>query len=364
MKKKIVFTVTNDLLFDQRMGRICTSVANSGYEVLLVGRLKRTSNVLKEKPYGQKRLFCFFQKGKLFYIEYNIRLFFYLLFLKTDCICAIDLDTILPCLFVSKLKNTKRVYDAHELFCEMEEIVSRPFIYRMWKRIEKFAVPKFKDGYTIGYFYKEEFAKMYGVQYEIIRNATVLQSTINEGVEGEYILYQGAVNEGRSFETLIPAMQFVDCILVICGEGNYFEQAQQLVKEYNLQHKIFFKGYVEPQELVKYTQCALLGITLFTNKGWSNYYSLANRYFDYMHYGIPQVCTAYPEYIKINETYEVAVLAKDTSVEEIASCINTLLQDKNYRDRLKQNCFKARQQYCWQVEEKKLIHFYTTLFER
>ena len=133
--KRLVFTVTNDLNYDQRMIRICTSLSNSGYKVLLIGR--KSSTPLIKKQFSQKRLYCFFNKGKLFYIEYNLRLFFYLLFAKCDLICAIDLDTIIPCYLASVLKKKRRVYDAHELFCEMKEVVSRPAIFRVWKFIEK-----------------------------------------------------------------------------------------------------------------------------------------------------------------------------------------------------------------------------------
>ncbi|HJS53916.1 MAG TPA: hypothetical protein VJ765_05210, partial [Chitinophagaceae bacterium] len=94
--KKIIFTVTNELTYDQRMQRICSTLAGAGYDVLLVGRKLKTSPPLSNKHYGQRRLNCCFKKGKLFYTEFNIRLFFFLLFKKMDCICAIDLDTILP----------------------------------------------------------------------------------------------------------------------------------------------------------------------------------------------------------------------------------------------------------------------------
>ena len=117
----IYFIVTNDLSYDQRMIRICTSLANSGYTIKLVGRKLNNSIPLIKQPFGQKRISCLFNKGKLFYIEYNIRVFIYLLFKKMDCICAIDLDTILPSYFISKIKKISRVYDAHELFCEMKE---------------------------------------------------------------------------------------------------------------------------------------------------------------------------------------------------------------------------------------------------
>ena len=63
------------------------------------------------QPYCQKRLFCFFEKGKLFYVEYNLRLFIYLLFQNFDVVCGIDLDTTLPTIAVAKLKGKKRYRD-------------------------------------------------------------------------------------------------------------------------------------------------------------------------------------------------------------------------------------------------------------
>lgn len=188
------------------MIRISTSLANAGYKVTLVGRTMKNSVPLHVTNYHQQRLNCWFEKGKLFYAEYNLRLFFFLLFKKMDCICAIDLDTILPCLFISKIKKTKRVYDAHELFCEMKEIVTRPGIYTMWKAIEKFTVPTFKYGYTVNQPIANEFEKMYGAKYEVIRNIALLRELAMPIAKEKFILYQGAVNEGRSFETLIPAM--------------------------------------------------------------------------------------------------------------------------------------------------------------
>ena len=47
-----------------------------------------------------------------------------------DAVCAIDLDTILPCYFISILRRKKRMYDAHELFTEMKEIITRPSVKR------------------------------------------------------------------------------------------------------------------------------------------------------------------------------------------------------------------------------------------
>lgn len=344
------------------MIRICTSLTEAGYYVKLIGYTLNDSKPLTQKPYKQKRIRCLFKTGKAFYIEYNIRLFFYLLFKKMDLICAIDLDTILPCFFISTMKSIPRVYDAHELFCEMQEIVSRPFIYKIWKRIEKFTVPSFKHGYTVNAIIADEFTKLYSVNYEIIQNSPALKELIIPEKKERYILYQGGVNEGRSFDTLIPAMKMVNAKLIIAGGGNYLEQTKKLVADNNLTDKVIFTGRLLPADLYNYTLNAWIGVTLFEDTGLSNYYSLANRFFDYMHAAVPQLCVNYPVYAEINKKYPVAVLIDNLDPENIAAKLNQLLgNDVVYND-LRQNCLLQREVYNWQAEEKKLIHFYKQLF--
>jgi glycosyltransferase involved in cell wall biosynthesis len=357
-KKKLFFTVTNDLSFDQRMIRICRSLALDRYEVTLVGRSLPDSVALIMQPFRQIRLNCRFHKGKLFYLEYNLRLMFFLLFKKPDLICAIDLDTILPCLVISAIKRIPRVYDAHELFCEMQEIVERPAIYQIWKKVEQFAVPKFSHGYTVNKPIADEFSRMYGVRYEVIRSISVLRDFIPAHTENRYILYQGSVNEGRSFETLIPAMKDINAELWICGDGNFLRQTKELVRQNGLQQKVIFKGKIPPAELLNYTRSATIGLTLFEKTGFSNYLSLANRFFDYMHSAVPQVCVDYPAYAEINNKHQIAVLIHDLKPETIAAACNRLLEDQELQKKLSRNCLLAREEYNWQQEEKKLLAFY------
>lgn len=355
---KICLTVTNDLTYDQRMIRICTSLAADRHEVILIGRKRRNSVELPLLPFTQERLPCFFDKGVFFYAEYNTRLFFYLLFKSMDCVCAIDLDTILPCYFISRIKKIYRVYDAHELFCEMKEIVTRPFVYRVWKKIERFCVPKFQFGYTVNQPIADEFKKMYGVSYPVVKNVPVLEASLPTDKSDKFILYQGAVNEGRCFETLIPCMKMVNCKLVVCGDGNFMQQAKMLAQENKVTGKVIFKGAVEPEALRLMTQQAYIGVNLVENTGLSNYLSLANKFFDYIHAGIPQLTMDYPAYAAINQEFRVAVLTNDTTPENLALLLNNLLNNEVLYRELENNCANARQQYNWQHEQKVLLEFY------
>jgi glycosyltransferase involved in cell wall biosynthesis len=362
--KRIYFTVTNDLTYDQRMKRICTSLAENGYSVTLVGFRKKNSKALEEEKFIQKRLPLLFQKGKGFYLEVNLRLFFYLLFRRMNAVCAIDLDTILPCLFISKLKGVFRTYDAHELFTETKEVVTRPRIQKVWSKVERYAVPKFSKAYTVGQSIAEEFRKRYNIQFEVIRNLTKLRNEIPDPQPRQFVLYQGAVNEARAFEYLIPAMKQVNNKLVVCGDGNFMDQLRKLIKENGVEEKVELRGMLPPEELWQVSLHASVGITIIENLGLNQYYSLPNKFFDYIHAAVPQVAVDYPEYRRINDQFEVAVLLEKTDPEIIASAINNLLLNDVLYKRLKDNCIMARNTLNWQQEEKKLLLFYQSVFKQ
>ena len=231
----------------------------------------------------------------------------------------------------------------------------------MWTWIGNHTVPNFPVGYTIGESYATEFKKRYGVNYGIVRNATILKPVTIPDKPERFILYQGAVNVGRCFEQLIPAMRYIQARLIVCGEGNFYAEAVALAREHGVTDKIEFKGYVPPAQLSDYTIQAWVGITLFEDTSLSNRLSLANRFFDYMHYGVPQLCIKYPEYERVNEQFEIASLIADPTPENIAAALNRLLTDDDYYYRLQQNCLQAREKYCWQEETKTLLKTYSDL---
>lgn len=325
--------------------------------------MRKGSQPLSPQVYMQKRISLLFEKGPAFYIDYNIRLFFYLLFAKCDVICSIDADTLLPVYFSSVLKRKKRVYDAHEYFSQQKEVISRRNIYRVWNSIENFCIPRFKMGYTVSSSIAEKFKRLYGVQYEVIRNVPPYKKYDHPFATDKHLIYQGAVNEGRGFETLIPAMKQVKARLLIYGTGNFEQQVRELIDRNELGEKVFMKGMLLPDELEKVTGKAYIGLNTVEKLGLNQYFSLANKFFDYIMHGIPQVTMKFPEYEAVNEKYNVAVLIKDTEVNTIASAINLLLTDDELYQKLKLNCAAAAKEYNAENEAKKLRAFYSNIFE-
>jgi glycosyltransferase involved in cell wall biosynthesis len=198
----------------------------------------------------------------------------------------------------------------------------------------------------------------------VIRNLTRLRSDIPDPQPRQFILYQGAVNEARAFEYLVPAMKKVNNKLIVCGDGNFMPQLKELIRVNNVEDKVELRGMLPPEELWQVSLKAKIGITIIENLGLNQYFSLPNKFFDYIHAAVPQVAVDYPEYRRINEQFEVAVLLDRTDPEIIASSINNLLENDVVHNRLKENCIIARQTLNWQQEEKKLLLFYQSVFKQ
>lgn len=361
----IVFTVVNDLNYDQRMQRISKTLWEAGYEVTLIGRVLPHSLPLDQQPYHQKRLSPYFEKGKLFYIEYNLRLLWHLLWHRYDIFSAVDLDTVMPHYLISTLKGRPFVYDAHEYFPEVPEVVNRPKIRKVWEWVEQWVVPRANAVYTVSRSIAAIFYTKYQKKVGVIRNISHLQQeeVIPYQADRPYIIYQGAVNVGRGLMVLIAAMQYIDCDLFICGKGDVWEECVAFSKTLGLDHQVHFLGQVAPQALRPLTAGAVLGFNAYEpHQGVSYYLSLANRFFDYLHAGIPQICSNYPEYQRLNAQYEVAVLLDELRVEEVVRVANRFLVDKELWDAYHQRCLVAKQVLNWQEEGKKVVAIYEDLY--
>lgn len=342
------------------MHRICGTLASNGYKVTLVGRLRKNSSGLVEKQYAQKRLRCVFEKGKLFYLEYNLRLLFFLLFKKFDVICAIDLDTIIPAYVRMRLRGGKLGYDAHEYFSEVPEVVDRKLVKKVWERVASFTIPKTHFRYTVSTTLANAFEKRYGKPFGVIRNVpkTLGRSVVPHPLQNEpYILYQGALNEGRGLEVLIQSMVELSLKLVIAGEGDLSKELRSLATKLDVNHKIHFLGFYTDDEIEPYTKNAFLGYCLLENRGLSYYYSLANKFFDYTMSGIPALIPEFPEYLQLQKEFEVGCSCK-LEVHSIVKAVTELQDDLPKWNALSENALKAAQYLNWDIEGQKLLDIY------
>lgn len=355
MQKTAIVCVTNDLSTDQRVHKTCMTLAKCGYWVIEYGRLLPKSLPL-ERPYFTMRRKHWFQKGPLFYAEYNIRLFLYLMTKEVDLIFSNDLDTLPAAYLVSKLRNKKLIYDSHELFTEVPELINRPIVKWVWQKAEDLIIPHLNQSITVCQSIADYYNRKYNVDMKVVRNIPVFKNTkqINQlsYPDKKIILYQGALNVGRGLEWVIEAMPLVnDGILVIFGEGDIQAELVKLTKKLGVEQRVIFMGKVETIKLHEYTPSASIGLCLLEEKGLSYYYALPNRIFDYIQARVPVLATNFPEIANIVTKYKTGILINQYDPEYLAEVINNMLRSPINTDH-----FSAlSKELSWENEEKVLI---------
>lgn len=361
---KIVLAVTNDLETDQRMHRICNSLYSMGYDVTLVGRKRSFSSKMVQENYNKERLSLFFTKGMLFYLEYNLRLLLYLYKHKPSVVVSNDLDTLLASFILTKLVKTKLVYDSHELFTEVPELIGRKFKKKLWEKLESYILPKLSNSYTVCNSIAQIYNNKYGISMNSIRNLPLKKEYLPANdlhKEKHIIIYQGALNLGRGIELMITAMQFLDnCKLMIIGDGDVTEQLKELSKSLNLQFKIEFIGKIPLSQLHQYTSRASLGLSLEEDLGLSYHYALPNKLFDYIQAQIPVIVSDLPEMKAIVEKYNVGLVLKTREARTLAKEIKRVFSLRESTN-LKNNLKIAASELCWENEEQKLKHIFKNL---
>ena len=366
--KRIAISVINDLVTDNRVHKVATALQEMGHEVTLIGRLLPESLPVT-RTYNTHRMSLFLRKGPGFYIEYNLRLFFVLLFSKFDVFVANDLDTLLPNFLVSKMTGNPLYYDSHEYFTEVPELVDRAKVRKVWEKLERSLLPKVRNAYTVCQSIAEAYRYKYGTYFQVVRNVPerMLPFEIGEDKklglgDKKVILYQGALNVGRGLEPMIRAMQEIDnAVLIIVGDGDIAVQLQALVLRLSLQDKVKFLGRVPFDEVKHITVQADLGLSIEENLGLNYQYALPNKLFDYIQAGIPALVSDLPEMKKIVTDYKVGAILESHQPSQMAKQITEILNNPSQLAEWKVNLKKAASELCWENEKEKLRLIYSGL---
>ena len=323
---------------------------------------------MDERPYASRRMKLLFEKGPLFYAEYNIRLFFFLLFHRANILVSNDLDTILPNYFISRLKGSKMVFDSHEYFTETPELVGRPRVQKVWKRIEGYVVPKLEEMITVCDSIADLFREKYGVKCHVIRNIPPRKAFPPKGdktalslpTDKHLLVLQGSgINIQRGAEELVQAMQYLDdCFLMIIGGGDVLPILKQMVGQLQITDRVHFFPRMPYQQMMAYTQQAELGFCLDKDTNLNYRFSLPNKLFDFIQAGVPIVASHLTEIEKIIRQFDLGMFIEDHEPETIATTVKDALSDTERYENWKRNLAVTAKELCWENEEIKLLEIY------
>ena len=356
---RVYIAVINDLVTDQRVHRVADLLIQKGFMVTCIGRRLKTSPELEGYSFRHRRFRMLFTKGPLFYFCFNLRLFFTLLFVsKPSLIIANDLDTLPASYMASRIRRVKLIYDSHEFFTHVPELIQRKQVQKIWKWIEYRYVRKLKYAVAVNQSIAEIYRRLYKTPFKVVRNVPYKREpcpdiNVKEQFEGiKLIIYQGSLNVGRGIELVIETMQYLNnAVFIIAGTGDIEAELKNLVKEKGLSDRVIFKGRLTPRELVPLTCAADIGISLEEDRGLNYRYALPNKLFDYIQARVPVLCSDLPEMSRIVRTYGVGVATDEREPKRVAAIIRYMLEERSdgaWREALD----RAADELCWENESK------------
>ncbi len=365
-KKIITVSVISELTTDQRVIRICTTLQRMGFEVQVIARKFGDSLPLDNYPFKAQRVRCYFRRGFLQFAEFNTKLFFRLLFIKTDYLLANDLDALVPSYVVSRLRRKKIFYDTHEYYTGVPELKNAPVKKAIWKFFEDRIFPKLPVVYTVNDSVKHKYEEEYGNKIAVIRNVPITTAITPKPLPDHWkekiiLLMQGiGIHPGRGGLELLETMRFLpsNYYLVYIGGGSQWETIGAMRKEWQLEERVEMIGKIPPSELKQYTPLAHLGFTLDGFENINYLFNLPNKIFDYIHAGVPVVATPIPEVKKIIEQYQCGICLLSQNPKDMAGQIEALMNDYQQYQLFKRNTILAAKELCWENEEQKLIAIY------
>lgn len=374
-KPRIVVSVILDLVTDQRVHKVCNSLQQAGYDVLVIGGKRKKSLPLTSRSYKAIRLSLLFQKKMWFYAEYNVKLFFKLLFTRCDILLANDLDVMPANYLISVIKRKPLVYDTHEYFLGMPQLNGKRIAKKVWTFVERSTFPKLKYIYTICQSFCDLYYQDYGKRLWYIRNVPPrhieetfqfedLKRDIDSRIprDKNLLLYQGAgINHERGAEELILGTQFLDpqqFHLLLVGGGDVFDTLVDMIHAKGLADRITIIPKVPFEVLRHITRQAHLGLTLDKPNNINHLYGLPNKIFDYLHSGIPVLSSRLIEMERIISTYDVGTYIENHDPEHIAYCIRKAFEDPLQLERWKRNTLRVKEEMNWENEEKVLFQIF------
>lgn len=385
--KRVIISVTSDLDTDQRVHKVALSLHKQGFKVTLFGRKTSQSKQLEARPYKTKRTKLLFERGFFFYANYNIRLFFYLITHRASIFLANDLDTLPANYWAAKFTKTRLIFDSHEYFTGVPELLSRQRVRNIWKALERYIFPKLKTIYTVNNSIAAIYENEYHKKVHVVRNmpfavqpaypvgddvfgilpaahseSAVVLNLIYEALKTEkrkIIIYQGAINKDRGLEEMMEAMQWVEgAVLLMIGSGDLYKKFKTQLKKLPHSDKIIMVGSVPMQYLPAFTRLASLGISFEKPTNINYQFASPNKVVDYIHAHVPVLATRLVEIEKIVTHYQVGDFIESHNPTHIVLKIKGLLEDEKQRERWKINCKKAAQVLTWENEEKVLLELF------
>lgn len=306
-----------------------------------------------------------------------------------DIIWSNDLPTLRPAGIIASKLNAKLVYDSHEIYNETLNqffplrtsklkkavfSIMLLFMRKHGKTLESKWLRRTDAFITVNEslldYFKNTCPSLNG---NVIMNLPYtsevltkknLKTIANWSNESIVFLYQGVLNEGRGLHLMVSNFHLTSDKnkLFILGDGPLKLDLQNTVRDLNCEDRIFFHPKVSLDELPSYTAGADIGMNLLEDLNLSKKLASPNKLFEYIHAGIPMLCSSTIENQKILNRFNLGVSIRNTP-EDLVSGVNEI--SISYERYLSTSTFqKAKQFYSWERQAPLILKIINDLLAK
>ncbi|MHA2069711.1 MAG: glycosyltransferase, partial [Candidatus Thorarchaeota archaeon] len=295
-----------------------------------------------------------------------------------DIIHAHDLTGLVPAWMLSKfIRNTRIIYDAHELFPEAAGDRMTVLHYMIFLGIEIVCARRVKYLINPGPMALRILAKRLGGIPVLLMNVPDLKrvkenlgeipywTEMNES-ETKRIAYSGNVLPHRGYKELVEAARILieehreSIEIWIIGDGPYLATVKSMVESLDLSNAFVFTGRVPYERLLSMTSSCDIAVALYSEP--MAQLGLSNKMFEYMMLGIPFLYPDARQSFPILSRINAVIIDNPVNAENLAESILMLFNDPERMNYISREGRKLIEDYFnWQIESQKLIQMYENI---
>ncbi|MDA8773312.1 glycosyltransferase family 4 protein [Luminiphilus sp.] len=354
----MISVVRNSVLHDSRVKKIAKSLERFNCDVNVIGlqdgrkheeQAPASYSVMELRTKAWPAMLPF---QIIKYVEWLIKICLHVKNKKIDLIICNDLNPLLICVIIKKMKGARLIYDAHELETETHHLANSPMRKMLMKFYERQLIAQVDQCITVS----ELIARWYEREYRVKRVAVIKNKPISElfplqsatsSTNHKTFVFIGAIREGKGVDYACKQVAMnPQCKFKIVGDG---ELRSGLEDRYAQAHNIFFVGHKREERIKDELDGWSIGIVATKGTSLSRHFSLPNKVYQYLCSGMPVIVPSLPELEALVRKYDIGWVA------DLDSHHRTPLQSIEYDDflRKRKNVLALRQRFTWEYEEEK-----------
>jgi glycosyltransferase involved in cell wall biosynthesis len=295
------------------------------------------------------------------YLEFALRIIVFSFGKKIGLINIHSLPLLPIGIIISLITRAKLVYDTHELETETDN--SNGFRKKLARILERIFI-RIPDltvvvGHEIQKWYQEKYPSLNVItvlncprKFEL-EKSNLFREKLNISQDKIIVLYQGGLSKDRGIKLLIDTFSTIieeTYVLIVMGYGELENEVRDYAERFG---NIYFLEAVKPEDVLRYTASADVGVHWIDDSCLNHQYCLPNKLFEYLMAGLPVVVSNLKEMKNVVQEHKVGVIIEDWNPIGFKNALYRLFELP--KEELKINIRTSTEVFNWEMQENHYI---------